>query len=606
MKLYIVILFSITIVFVDLDRAFSQHSYENDFEIGTAMYRKLKFDALGDHWHTGMFMYFEYDYGIGTMSFSQQAGGFWAQSDFASDKLEVVYVNRNIGTDVSGLASLKLDFIDKFETETNEPYYGAYSRNDISPSIRSSIASTAKELGNNTVIDYTSTYMLDPENHWGYYWGWLPGWYENWTGGIGDIDEIRCDGIIEYSYEKHGVMVSNNDNLAHAGNSHPEKHNEFHSGIPTTGFGQICPKIQSGVRNNFLFQPPWEARSEFEQLITSAPITSNISDDGSTNPQFSFNVSDNASVKAYVLMQVRKLGTSSWRTLVDQTGNKWQFRGVNLTDWNGSLQSDNFHVIWDGAYSGGTYLDGTDDYQLKITVIDQGANYSESAVYDFEATLSNFAVTVAGPSALDPNIQGTFTATASGGTGSYNNYRWYIFQGTGGTTPSSAGGGSWVEQTAWHNQTTVQYASTDNFTIMCEVTSGGNTISNVQAVSVTGSGGSTPMDIQENTDALNISAALSASEVPETMTLVGNYPNPFKETTIIKFGLPADENVVLSIYSVTGQLVATVASGNFVAGYHEVEWNGLTMDGNLLSNGVYLYKLQVAGRVITKKMVLAR
>lgn len=93
----------------------------------------------------------------------------------------------------------------------------------------------------------------------------------------------------------------------------------------------------------------------------------------------------------------------------------------------------------------------------------------------------------------------------------------------------------------------------------------------------------------------------AAEEMPVTFALNQNYPNPFNPTTKISFSLPLSSQVKLSVYSVTGELVATLSDDFMPAGFHNVEFNA----GNLTS-GVYVYSIQANDFVETKKMILMK
>lgn len=78
-----------------------------------------------------------------------------------------------------------------------------------------------------------------------------------------------------------------------------------------------------------------------------------------------------------------------------------------------------------------------------------------------------------------------------------------------------------------------------------------------------------------------------------------NYPNPFNPSTKISFSIPKSSVVKLSVYNVVGEEVTVLAQGYFDAGYHEVNFNSVS-----LPSGVYLYKLQYEGMTLMKKMLL--
>jgi hypothetical protein len=101
-----------------------------------------------------------------------------------------------------------------------------------------------------------------------------------------------------------------------------------------------------------------------------------------------------------------------------------------------------------------------------------------------------------------------------------------------------------------------------------------------------------------------------AFEVPGTMpndySLSQNYPNPFNPVTIIRYNLPAPGEVTLSVYNILGQKVRTLVSGFVDSGPHEAIWNGRDEDGQPVSTGVYLYRIESGEFNQTKKMILIK
>jgi hypothetical protein len=79
---------------------------------------------------------------------------------------------------------------------------------------------------------------------------------------------------------------------------------------------------------------------------------------------------------------------------------------------------------------------------------------------------------------------------------------------------------------------------------------------------------------------------------PVEYALHANYPNPFNPTTQIKFDLPEESSVRLSIFNLLGQEVATLVDGVMNAGYQSVEWNTANHEGAALPSGMYMYRLQ--------------
>jgi len=105
----------------------------------------------------------------------------------------------------------------------------------------------------------------------------------------------------------------------------------------------------------------------------------------------------------------------------------------------------------------------------------------------------------------------------------------------------------------------------------------------------------TPMDV-------NI---LRSTVKPENYLLSQNYPNPFNAGTTIRFATPVDGKVSLKIYNVAGQLVREFSEFKNV-GYHSITWDGNNSNGQKVSSGVYLYKLQVGEFTEIRKMTLLK
>jgi hypothetical protein len=80
-----------------------------------------------------------------------------------------------------------------------------------------------------------------------------------------------------------------------------------------------------------------------------------------------------------------------------------------------------------------------------------------------------------------------------------------------------------------------------------------------------------------------------------------NYPNPFNPMTTIKYQLPINSDVELSIYNLLGQKIATLVSEKQKAGYHQVEW-----DASGFASGIYYYRIEAGEFQDVKKMILIR
>lgn len=95
--------------------------------------------------------------------------------------------------------------------------------------------------------------------------------------------------------------------------------------------------------------------------------------------------------------------------------------------------------------------------------------------------------------------------------------------------------------------------------------------------------------------------------MPKEYALYQNYPNPFNPSTNVKFALPFESKVTISVFNVTGERVEVLFSGNLTPGYHELAFNGAGK-----ATGIYFYNIEAQAlngsksfRAV-KKMVLIK
>lgn len=87
--------------------------------------------------------------------------------------------------------------------------------------------------------------------------------------------------------------------------------------------------------------------------------------------------------------------------------------------------------------------------------------------------------------------------------------------------------------------------------------------------------------------------------------LLQNEPNPFGESTAIRFSLPISEQIFVKIFDLVGNEVATLADGWFEAGNHILELKQSTQFSNI-STGTYFYRLQTAQGTLLRTMLILR
>ena len=100
--------------------------------------------------------------------------------------------------------------------------------------------------------------------------------------------------------------------------------------------------------------------------------------------------------------------------------------------------------------------------------------------------------------------------------------------------------------------------------------------------------------------------AIDGADIPEVFALHQNYPNPFNPTTTLKYDLPEDAMVNITIYDMMGRVVKTMVNSQQNAGFKSVRWNATNDKGAPVSAGLYLYTIQAGEFRQTKKMVLLK
>ena len=110
---------------------------------------------------------------------------------------------------------------------------------------------------------------------------------------------------------------------------------------------------------------------------------------------------------------------------------------------------------------------------------------------------------------------------------------------------------------------------------------------------------STPIDVTVMWTDLGIA-------IPDEFALHQNYPNPFNPVTTLRYDLPENSLVNITIYDMLGRKVRTILNQQQDPGYKSLIWDATNDYGKPLSAGMYLYQIQAGEYISTKKMVLLK
>ena len=109
------------------------------------------------------------------------------------------------------------------------------------------------------------------------------------------------------------------------------------------------------------------------------------------------------------------------------------------------------------------------------------------------------------------------------------------------------------------------------------------------------------MDERDNALGVNLNA-----NIPNQFALHQNYPNPFNPLTTLRYDLPEDALVNITIYDLIGRIVKTLINDQQTAGYKSLQWKATNDTGSPVSAGIYLYTIQAGKFTQAKKMVLLK
>lgn len=128
----------------------------------------------------------------------------------------------------------------------------------------------------------------------------------------------------------------------------------------------------------------------------------------------------------------------------------------------------------------------------------------------------------------------------------------------------------------------------------------------IQITDASGSGTNVSLGSEMYIDDLELSMDVVSDVEDQTQPLAfqldQNYPNPFNPTTIIRYHLPAQNQVTIKVYNMLGSEIATLVDEIKEAGVHEIEF---TNNGQY-SSGIYFYTMQTGNFIDTKKFVIVK
>lgn len=159
-------------------------------------------------------------------------------------------------------------------------------------------------------------------------------------------------------------------------------------------------------------------------------------------------------------------------------------------------------------------------------------------------------------------------------------YRWYI---------------CWPDS----NTLTLKSTSSDTFATVVHQHNG----ERVRAVAVDAMSRAGPRSVASKAWSLII-----ATDVPiaNAWRLYPAYPNPFNPRTSVDFELPEAQRARVAIYAIDGRLINVLVDAQLPAGRHTLAWAGVDAEGRAVASGVYVCRLETAGRAQSVRLTLVK
>ncbi len=129
-----------------------------------------------------------------------------------------------------------------------------------------------------------------------------------------------------------------------------------------------------------------------------------------------------------------------------------------------------------------------------------------------------------------------------------------------------------------------------------------NNVSRVGTIIITAEGiTDSPKSVEVKQDAAITHVKNLSLGIPDEYKLEQNYPNPFNPTTEIRYRLPRESYVIITVYNIIGAEITKLVNNFQYAGFYEVNF-----DASNLASGIYIYRISAGCFMQLRKMLLIK
>lgn len=327
-------------------------------------------------------------------------------------------------------------------------------------------------------------------------------------------------------------------------------------------------------------------------------------------------VAPKETLKKQLLSKSKSIAKKSEKKIVSKKGSAkisltttWNLVDYNLYRFIGAAQNANQVVLNGNA----VYTGLAQTYDDSNVINPNQYSYAVTAVYDvngtnIESEPGNLQVATPGVSSGTPTIFANDLDFGDVFTSTLGLMNLAIYNT--GTAPLDVSDLTFVG--------TAEFSLSQNSIVPPFVVSAGDSVnieiaffSNVNGIfngvlEIENNSSTSPYNVNLSANSITVNIESTSNLIPKEFSLSQNYPNPFNPSTNIEFGLKESRFTKLVIFDILGREVKTLVNENLPAAFYKAVWNGRNSSGNLVSSGVYFYKIETEDFSEVKKLMFLK
>jgi len=104
----------------------------------------------------------------------------------------------------------------------------------------------------------------------------------------------------------------------------------------------------------------------------------------------------------------------------------------------------------------------------------------------------------------------------------------------------------------------------------------------------------------------NLSEEPEQPEIQLNTRLLSAFPNPFNPNTNLRYFMQSAGKVRIDVFNLKGQIIRSFNATHDSPGFYQLAWDGKDSQGQLVSSGIYMYRMTSGKYCCTRKMILSK